>query len=96
MPLAQVNAALAGGSGLMEWTAFRAADTLNGFDASSDDLPERFFSQPGTGGAGFEVPPLNRAEFLETRAKYYRIRGLDANGLPTRETADRLGLEWDG
>ena len=74
----------------------RIMNALNGFDASSDDLPERFFSQPGTGGAGFEVPPLNRAEFLETRAKYYRIRGLDANGLPTRETADRLGLEWDG
>ncbi|MBN1879170.1 aldehyde ferredoxin oxidoreductase [bacterium] len=74
----------------------RIMNALNGFDAGADDLPMRFFTEPGTGGAGFEVPPLNRAEFLDARAKYYRIRGLDASGLPTRETADRLELEWNG
>ena len=73
----------------------RIMNALNGFDAAADDLPPRFFIEPGTGGAGFEVPPLNRAEFLEARAKYYRIRGLDANGRPMKETADRLGLEWN-
>lgn len=73
----------------------RIMNALNGFDAAADDLPPRFFKEPGTGGAGFEVPPLNRADFLEARAKYYRIRGLDANGRPTRETADRLELDWE-
>lgn len=72
----------------------RMMNAVNGFDAETDDLPQRFFTQAGTGGAGFEVPPLDRTAFLETRARYYRIRGLDANGLPTRKKAGELELKW--
>ncbi|MEF2145639.1 MAG: aldehyde ferredoxin oxidoreductase C-terminal domain-containing protein, partial [Desulfovibrionaceae bacterium] len=74
----------------------RIMNALNGFGAAEDDLPVRFFTEPGTGGEGIEVPPLDRATFLEARARYYRIRGLDANGLPTREKAGELGLTWNG
>ncbi|HPQ39998.1 MAG TPA: aldehyde ferredoxin oxidoreductase family protein [bacterium] len=73
----------------------RIMNTLNGFDAADDDLPERFFTEPGTGGPGFDVPPLDRGEFLAARARYYRIRGLDDTGRPTRERAEALGLEWN-
>jgi aldehyde:ferredoxin oxidoreductase len=71
----------------------RIMNALNGFAAGDDDLPARFFDEPGSGGEGIDVPPLDRAAFLEARARYYRIRGLDENGLPTRTKARELGLE---
>ena len=70
-------------------------NALNGFDSEADDLPMRFFTEKGTDGPGFRVPPLSRKDFLETRSKYYRIRGLDEKGRPTAETAKKLGLEWE-
>ncbi len=52
----------------------------NGFDSSSDMLPDRFFSEPGSSGEGIDVPPLDKGRFLQELQKYYRIRGLDENG----------------
>ena len=64
-----------------------------GFTSKDDDLPPRFFSEEGSSGNGIEIPPLNREEFLETRSKYYRIRGLDPEGFPLSSKAKELGLE---
>ena len=72
----------------------RIMNALNGFGAAGDDLPERFFKEAGTGGPGFDVPALDRDEFLDARARYYRIRGLDETGVPVAEKAEELGLEW--
>jgi aldehyde:ferredoxin oxidoreductase len=66
-----------------------------GFDAKDDDLPPRYFATPGTDGPCFEVPPIDRDRFLACRQKYYRVRGLDENGLPTAEKAKALGLSWN-
>jgi len=63
-----------------------------GFTAVDDDLPPRFFAEPGDSTGDFPIPPLDRAEFLKARAAYYAIRGLDEEGRPTPETARRLGL----
>lgn len=52
----------------------------NGFTASDDQLPERFYSEPGSAGEGIDVPPIDRARFEEELQKYYRIRGLTADG----------------
>jgi aldehyde:ferredoxin oxidoreductase len=52
----------------------------NGFTASDDDLPQRFFTQAGSGGEGILVPPVDRERFLLERGKYYRIRGLSPEG----------------
>jgi len=72
----------------------RIMNALNGFDAETDDLPKRFFNEAGTKGSGFDVPAINRKDFIEARSRYYRIRGLDENGIPTRSKADELGLKW--
>ena len=72
----------------------RLMNCLNGFTAKDDDLPERFFSESGTGGNGIEVAPLKREAFLESRSRYYRIRGLDDEGRVTKEKTKELGLEW--
>lgn len=52
----------------------------NGFTASDDQLPERFYREPGSAGEGIDVPPIDRARFEEELQKYYRIRGLTADG----------------
>lgn len=72
----------------------RLMNARNGFSAIDDDLPQRFFNEPGTSGPGLPIPPVPRQDFLACRAAYYRIRGLTPEGLPTRETTERLGLPW--
>ncbi|OPY04360.1 MAG: putative oxidoreductase YdhV [Syntrophus sp. PtaB.Bin001] len=74
----------------------RITNYCNGFRGVDDDLPERFFKEPGTGNGHLEIPPLDRAEFLQALATYRRIRGLDEEGRPTRERAAELGISWDG
>ncbi|MCD4847020.1 MAG: aldehyde ferredoxin oxidoreductase family protein [Candidatus Aegiribacteria sp.] len=64
-----------------------------GFTSEDDDLPSRFFSETGSSGDGIDIPPLDRKEFLETRSKYYQVRGLDQKGCPLRSKAEELGLE---
>ena len=72
----------------------RLMNAQNGFTAADDDLPMRFFNEAGSSSPDIPVPPLPRNEFLACRAAYYRIRGLTPEGLPTWETAMRLGLPW--
>ncbi|MBU1040477.1 MAG: aldehyde ferredoxin oxidoreductase [Proteobacteria bacterium] len=72
----------------------RLMNARNGFAARHDDLPPRFFAEEGTSGPNLPIPPVPREDFLACRAAYYRIRGLTPDGLPTRETAERLGLPW--
>lgn len=71
----------------------RIMNAANGFDSTEDDLPPRFFTEPGTSGGGVEIAPIDREDFLEARSNYYKVRGLDEHGRPTAETAGRLGLE---
>ncbi|MFW6415461.1 MAG: aldehyde ferredoxin oxidoreductase C-terminal domain-containing protein, partial [Thermodesulfobacteriota bacterium] len=70
----------------------RMLNCQNGFTSRDDDLPERFFTTYGGSFQDLEVPPLDREEFLHARQNYYRIRGLDAEGLPKQEKAQELGL----
>jgi len=70
----------------------RHLNSLNGFTSADDDLPERFFTEEGTSSANIRISPLNRREFLEARSTYYRIRGYDEHGIPTREVMERSGL----
>ena len=72
----------------------RIMNFQNGFSSKDDDLPERFFNLEGTSGDGIKIPPVSRDEFLETRNRYYRIRGLTPQGNPTKEKCEELDLEW--
>jgi len=60
----------------------RRLNATRGLDVAADDLPQRFFTEPGSAGDGIDVPPLPRPAFLAAREKYYRLRGLDAAGRP--------------
>lgn len=72
----------------------RLMNAGNGFSAADDDLPARFFAEPGSGSSDIPAPALGREAFLSARAAYYRIRGLSPEGLPLPEEAARLGLPW--
>lgn len=72
----------------------RIINALNGFDGTIDDLPARFFSQPGSSGNSIDIPPIDRDAFVEAKHKYYKIRGLTSDGMPTKEQAERLNLQW--
>jgi len=63
-----------------------------GFTSAHDDLPARLFAPAGSAGAAGDARPIARRDFLDARAKYYALRGLDPEGLPTPQTAARLGL----
>jgi len=73
----------------------RMMNAANGFAAADDDLPRRFFEEAGSSGNNIEVRPIDRAEFLAARANYYKVRGLDADGRPTRAKAQQLNLPWN-
>lgn len=72
----------------------RLQGARRGLTARNDDLPERFFREPGSAGDGIEVPPLHREDFLGAREKYYRLRGLSSEGLPDPSRARELDLPW--
>ncbi len=74
----------------------RMLNHANGFTIQDDDLPERFFKEPGSGSGRISIPPIPRKDFLTARSTYYLIRGLDENGGPIEEKAKGLGLEWNG
>ena len=52
----------------------------NSFTRSDDMLPERFFTEPGSSGDGIDIHPIDRERFEDELDKYYRIRGLNADG----------------
>jgi aldehyde:ferredoxin oxidoreductase len=58
----------------------RFYNCANGFTAHDDQLPERFYNEPGSSGEGIDIPPIDRERFQEELQKYYRMRGLTTEG----------------
>ncbi len=74
----------------------RIMNSGNGFHEKDDDLPGRFFSDPGTAGPDQEIPAIDRDDFLKARSAYYAVRGLDGHARPLEEKLASLGLNDDG
>jgi aldehyde:ferredoxin oxidoreductase len=72
------------------YTLERAFNVREGFERSDDQLPERFTKEPLDQG-GSQGTTVSLQEMLD---EYYGIRGWDSNGAPTRETLDKLGLDF--
>jgi len=73
----------------------RILNACNGFSATDDDLPNRFFESPGTHGDGIHNAPNDRNDLITARSDYYKIRGLSQDGKPTQEKCEELNLPWD-
>ncbi|MHC1586598.1 MAG: aldehyde ferredoxin oxidoreductase family protein, partial [Candidatus Hecatellaceae archaeon] len=73
------------------WNLGRLFNVREGYSRKDDKLPKKFFTQALKGGPtdGVKLP---EEEFDKTLDKYYELRGWDSNGIPKRETLERLGL----
>jgi aldehyde:ferredoxin oxidoreductase len=58
-----------------------------GWSEAEDTLPARFFREPDGSGQG-----IDRAQFGQARAEYYRLRGWDADGRLAPESCAGEGL----
>jgi aldehyde:ferredoxin oxidoreductase len=65
-----------------------------GIDAKDDTLPERFFLESGSDENDFMLRKIDKKQFLRAKAGYCRVRGLDENGVPVKQSAVKLGLQW--
>ena len=70
----------------------RAFNCREGVSRKDDNLPRRVANEPIPSGAsqGMYCPPQ---EFNGLLDEYYRLRGWDANGIPSAEKLKDLGLE---
>ncbi|MBI5784270.1 MAG: aldehyde ferredoxin oxidoreductase family protein [Rhodocyclales bacterium] len=70
------------------WNMERQFNLAAGFTAKDDDLPPRLKTEPAkTGPAKGLVNGIDKM-----RPEYYKTRGWDAQGVPSKETLKRLGL----
>jgi aldehyde:ferredoxin oxidoreductase len=75
------------------WNLVRLFNAREGFDREGDELPEAFTEPISDGPA--EGGRIDPAEFDTLLDAYYAARGWSRDGLPTRETLERLGLDAD-
>jgi aldehyde:ferredoxin oxidoreductase len=70
------------------WNMERLFNNAAGFTAKDDDLPPRLKTEAAkTGPAKGKVSGIDKM-----RPEYYKARGWDDKGVPTKETLQRLGL----
>jgi aldehyde:ferredoxin oxidoreductase len=69
------------------WTLKRGLNNLMGVTEADDRLPKRMMTAFTEGGAAGSLPDM---ELM--LKEYYPLRGLDAQGRPTKEKLDSLGL----
>jgi len=71
------------------WTLTRLFNVREGFDRSDDALPA-VLTDPATADGGDGVDPERFQRLLD---RYYGVRGWSADGIPSRELLERLGLD---
>ena len=54
-----------------------------------DVLPDHFFDNPSPGNS----PPVNREKFNNLIGMYYKLKGWDQDGLPTRLKLEEMDLK---
>jgi aldehyde:ferredoxin oxidoreductase len=67
----------------------RMFNLREGFSKKDDTLPRRFTSEPQIAGRPESVVRVD-----DMLPKYYRLRGWDENGVPTKKTLEKLGLDF--
>lgn len=77
------------------WTLIRLYNMREGITRKDDDLPHKFRNEPLPSGVAEGCTGFVSDEDLEASLDaYYRFRGWDSNGVPTKETIAQLGLDW--
>ncbi len=73
------------------WNIIRLYNVREGFRRKDDQLPERVFRDPLTTGIA-KGKAVNKDDFQIMLDDYYRLRGWDKDGIPSREKCEELGL----
>ena len=72
---------------------FRIFNAREGLDRNADKLPKKFFK--ALKGAGPTAGmALTHEEIESAKDEYYKLAGWTNNGIPTRETMERLEIAW--
>jgi aldehyde:ferredoxin oxidoreductase len=70
----------------------RSFNAMEGFGRKEDSLPNRFF-EPLEAGL-LKGKKIEKADLEEALTTYYRMRGYDDNGKPTKAKLQELDIEW--
>jgi aldehyde:ferredoxin oxidoreductase len=77
--------------GARSWTMERLFNLREGLSRKDDTLPERLFTTPIHDGPS-KGAVVNKADFENELTEYYRIWGWNADGVPSKEALDKLGM----
>jgi len=77
--------------GARSWTMERLFNLREGLSKKDDTIPERFFSLAIHDGPS-KGAVVNKADFEKELEEYYKLWGWSADGVPTREALDGLGI----
>ncbi len=69
----------------------RVFNYLEGFGPEDDHVPDRVFEEPIERGP-FAGERISKDDYLDMRARFYRVSGWDERGFPTREKLLELDL----
>lgn len=72
---------------------FRTFNAREGLDRNADKLPKKFFKALGGSGPTAGVA-LTHEEIESAKDEYYKLAGWTNNGIPTRQTMERLDIAW--
>ncbi len=76
------------------YTLERMFNLREGFTRKDDSLPERYFKEPTTIGLPIaKGKKIDRKKFEAMLDEYYALHGWNKNGVPTKKTLARLGLD---
>ena len=72
---------------------FRVFNAREGLSRKDDKLPKKFFKQlAGTGPTAGMI--LTHEEFEHALDDYYRLAGWTSDGVPTKQTLEKLDIAW--
>ena len=78
------------------YTIERMFNLREGFSRKDDMLPERYFTEPTPIGLPMaRGKKIDRNRFEKMLDEYYALHGWNENGVPKKETLDKLGLDTE-
>jgi aldehyde:ferredoxin oxidoreductase len=77
------------------WNLIRLFNLREGLDTADDNLPSRIFNDSFKKGPAKGIA-ISKKDFLKSLKEYYKFRGWDEKGVPTKNKLKELGLESYG
>jgi len=79
--------------GMRRLNLMRTFNAREGLDRKADKLPKKFYKALQGSGPTAGIA-LNEADMNSAMDEYYKLAGWTNNGIPTRETMEKLDIAW--